>query len=344
MSSSISYEDAGVSVNRGNKFVQEIKDCVLATKKPDSINNLGGFCSFQEIPIGYDDPVLVTSTDGVGTKMDLAREHNALETIGIDLVAMVVNDIITSGARPRGFLDYYATGKLNIDEGKQIISGISWGCQLAKMELLGGETAEMPGIYPPGKFDLAGFGMGIVERHKIITGENISPGDVLIGLESTGPHSNGYSLIREIIRERNVNVYEELPCGTPAINSILAPTLIYVRAIEVLLDGLVVHGIANITGGGLLENVPRILPEGTCAVINAGSWDIPPVFTFLQRHGNINHEEMHTAFNNGIGMVVCVEDQYADTAIAILDKAGYKAHNIGVVIPVRNDGQRIIVA
>jgi len=300
----LTYKDAGVDIEAGNALVHNIKSLVKQTHRPEVLNHLGGFAALFELPLEkYQHPVLVSGTDGVGTKLKLAIDAAKYDTIGIDLVAMCVNDIIVCGAEPLFFLDYYATAALDVDNATDVVAGIAKGCTLAGAALIGGETAEMPGLYAKNDFDLAGFCVGIVEKNKIIDAQKVSDGDVILGLASSGPHSNGYSLIRRIMADVD-------PATTlddkPLLDILLEPTKIYVKSLLALLQTVDVHAIAHITGGGFYENIPRVLPENMCAVINKNSWEIPAVFQWLKEQGNIAEDEMHRTFNCGIGMVLCV--------------------------------------
>lgn len=319
----ISYRDAGVNIDNGNLLVEKIKPIAARTHRSEMLGNLGGFGALCEIPLDrYKKPVLVSGTDGVGTKLKLAQTYAKYDTIGIDLVAMCVNDIVTSGAEPLFFLDYYATGKLDVDVATQVVSGIGKGCELAGAALVGGETAEMPGMYSQGDYDLAGFSVGIVEKDAIIDGSKVEAGDALIGLASNGPHSNGYSLIRKLLEpDVNKNI----------INSLLKPTRIYVRPLLELIAEIPVHALAHITGGGLLENIPRVLPAGCCANINSRSWTRPTIFDWLQDQGNISDTEMYRIFNCGVGMVICLPADQTNKALSLLRDLGETAWHIGNV-------------
>ena len=320
-STSLSYRDAGVNIDNGNLLVEQIKPIAARTRRPEMLGNLGGFGALFEIPLDrYKKPVLVSGTDGVGTKLKLAQTYAKYDTIGIDLVAMCVNDIVTSGAEPLFFLDYYATGKLDVDVASQVVTGIGKGCELAGAALVGGETAEMPGMYTQGDYDLAGFAVGIVEKNAIIDGSKVQAGDALIGLASSGPHSNGYSLIRKILEpDVNQNI----------INSLLKPTRIYVKPLLELIAEIPVHALAHITGGGLLENIPRVLPAGCCANINTKSWSRSVIFDWLQEQGNITDTEMYRTFNCGIGMVICIPADQTNKALNLLTELGETAWHIG---------------
>ncbi len=329
--SSLSYRDAGVDIEAGNQLVDRIKPLAAKTRRPGVMAGLGGFGSMFELPVDrYKQPVLVSGTDGVGTKLRLAIETGIHNTIGIDLVAMCVNDIIVLGAEPLFFLDYYATSKLDIDVATSVVSGIADGCSLAGAALVGGETAEMPSMYEDGDYDLAGFCVGVVEKENAIDGSQVQAGDVLIGLASSGPHSNGYSLIRKILERSNDEL--STPFGNSTLGEhLLAPTRIYVKSLLQLHEKINIHALSHITGGGLLENIPRVLPENVTAVINADSWKRPAIFDWLQQEGNVIDEEMYRTFNNGIGMVVCVAEQDAEQALSILSELGESASIIGQI-------------
>jgi phosphoribosylformylglycinamidine cyclo-ligase len=328
----LSYRDAGVDIDAGNSLVERIKPIVQKTFRPGVMTGLGGFGALFELPLErYREPVLVSGTDGVGTKLKLALELNRHDTIGIDLVAMCVNDIIVTGAEPLFFLDYYATGHLDLDQATDVIKGIARGCELAGAALTGGETAEMPGMYAEGDYDLAGFCVGIVEKSRIITPERVRPGDVLLGLASSGPHSNGYSLIRRILELTDADLQQGMGDGTLG-EALLAPTRIYVKSLLALQKETEIHALAHITGGGLLENLPRVLPQGTRALIDAQSWQRPALFDWLQRHGGVASNEMLRTFNCGVGMVVCIAADSADQAMERLIRTGETVWRIGEII------------
>jgi len=329
--SSLSYRDAGVDIEAGNALVDRIKPLAAKTRRPGVMAGLGGFGSMFELPLDrYKQPVLVSGTDGVGTKLRLAIESGIHNTIGIDLVAMCVNDIIVLGAEPLFFLDYYATSKLDIDVATSVVSGISDGCLLSGAALVGGETAEMPSMYEDGDYDLAGFCVGVVEKENAIDGSQVQAGDVLIGLASSGPHSNGYSLIRKILERSKDSL--TTPFGDSTLGEhLLAPTTIYVKSLLELHKKVNIHALSHITGGGLLENIPRVLPENVTAVIDANSWTRPAIFDWLQSEGNVIDEEMYRTFNNGIGMVVCVAQEDAQETLSLLAKLGESAYQIGQI-------------
>ncbi|MGB5539370.1 MAG: phosphoribosylformylglycinamidine cyclo-ligase [Gammaproteobacteria bacterium] len=325
----LSYRDAGVDIDAGEELVERIKPAVARTRRPEVLAGLGGFGALFELPLErYRAPVLVSGTDGVGTKLKLAIESGIHDSIGIDLVAMCVNDIVVTGAEPLFFLDYYATGKLELDVAAAVINGIAKGCEQAGAALVGGETAEMPGMYSSGDYDLAGFSVGIVEKSAIIDGSRVAVGDALVGIASSGPHSNGYSLIRKILEVSGSKLTDTL-AGRSLADWLLAPTRIYVKPLLSLCSRFDVHALAHITGGGLLDNVPRVLPDGTRAVISTGTWQPAEIFDWLQRHGNVEPHEMYRTFNCGIGMVICVADGDCDAVIAHLGEQGEDARRIG---------------
>ena len=324
----LSYKDAGVDIDAGNALVERIKSISRRTTRPEVLGGLGGFGALCEIPEGYRQPVLVAGTDGVGTKLRLAMDMGIHDTIGIDLVAMCVNDLVVAGAEPLFFLDYYATGSLNIDTAADVVTGIGAGCELAGCALVGGETAEMPGMYEGEDYDLAGFCVGVVEKSKIIDGSAVAPGDVLLGIASSGPHSNGYSLIRKILERSGADL--DQPMGASTLGqALLTPTTIYVKALLALFQQIEVKALSHITGGGLLENLPRVLPAGCSAKIDTGSWDWPQVFCWLQEQGKVESREMYRTFNCGVGMVICVAQRDAKTAIELLATSGHQAWQIG---------------
>lgn len=336
---SLSYKDAGVNIDAGNALVERIKHVAKRTKRPEVLAGLGGFGALCELPTGYQQPVLVSGTDGVGTKLRLAMELGIHDTIGIDLVAMCVNDLVVAGAEPLFFLDYYATGKLNVDTAAAVVEGIGRGCELAGCSLVGGETAEMPGMYDGEDYDLAGFCVGVAEKSKLIDGSNTAPGNTLIAVASSGPHSNGYSLIRKIIECSNADL--QTPVGSSSLaQTLMAPTRIYVKSILELMKHCPINALSHITGGGLLENIPRVLPDNCKAVINTKSWQMPEVFQWLQHQGNVDPVEMYRTFNCGVGMVVCVNENDADTALQVLAKQGEQAWIVGQIVEAHpNDCQ-----
>ena len=328
----LSYKDAGVDIDAGNALVERIKPAVRATHREGVLGGLGGFGGLFELPWDrYRNPVLVSGTDGVGTKLKLAIETNRHDSIGIDLVAMCVNDIVVTGAEPLFFLDYYATGHLDVDTGAAVVAGIAEGCRQAGAALIGGETAEMPGMYTDGDYDLAGFAVGIVEKDRIITGETVQPGDALLALGASGPHSNGYSLIRRILERTGADLTQPLGAATLG-EALLAPTRIYVKSLLALLEQVEVKALAHITGGGLPENLPRALPAGCRAVLDAGSWDWPEVFHWLQDGGSVAEAEMYRTFNCGVGMVLVVPADRVDTALTLLSGKGEQAWRLGEIV------------
>ncbi|MEJ2480103.1 MAG: phosphoribosylformylglycinamidine cyclo-ligase [Acidihalobacter sp.] len=313
--SGLSYRDAGVDIDAGNALIERIKPLAARTRRPEVMAGLGGFGALFELPLErYRRPVLVSGTDGVGTKLRLALELGRHEQIGIDLVGMCVNDIVVQGAEPLFFLDYYATGRLDVDIAATVVAGIAEGCELAGCALIGGETAEMPGMYQGSEYDLAGFAVGIVERERLLDGTRVAPGDVVIGLGSSGPHSNGYSLIRKIIERSGANLNEYLK-SYPLAEHLLAPTRIYVKPLLALLEAEPVHALAHITGGGLTENLPRVLPPNTQAVLDTGAWPRPDVFQWLQTRGDVAEGEMLRTFNCGVGMTIVVPAERAEAVI-----------------------------
>ena len=336
---SLSYKDAGVDINAGNALVDRIKHVAKATRRPEVMGGLGGFGALCQIPAGYKEPVLVSGTDGVGTKLKLAMDLDRHDTIGIDLVAMCVNDLLVCGAEPLFFLDYYATGKLNVDVAEQVVTGIGKGCEQSACALVGGETAEMPGMYQGEDYDLAGFCVGIVEKSEVIDGSKVKAGDALVALKSSGPHSNGYSLVRKVLEVSNADLTQVVD-GKPLAEALLAPTRIYVKPLLQLCREMPVHAMAHITGGGLTENLPRVIPAGGRAVIDTNSWDIPEVFRFLQDAGNIAQPEMYLTFNCGVGMVVCVPQEQAEQAVARLNELGEEAFIIGHM--EAGDGEQVV--
>ncbi|VAW76777.1 Phosphoribosylformylglycinamidine cyclo-ligase [hydrothermal vent metagenome] len=329
--SSISYRDAGVDIDAGNSLVERIKPIVAKTRRPGVVSGLGGFGALFELPLDrYKHPLLVSGTDGVGTKLKLAIDSGKHDTIGIDLVAMCANDIIVQGAEPLFFLDYYATGKLDVDIATDVVTGIGRGCEMAGAALIGGETAEMPGVYAIEDYDLAGFCVGIVEKDKVIDGQSVQAGDALIALASSGPHSNGYSLIRKILEVSRAK-FDTLLDGKPLIDWLLKPTRIYVKPLLALLEQVEVHSLCHVTGGGLPENLPRMLPDNTVANIDTGSWQWPAIFSWLQEHGNVEMFEMYRTLNCGVGMVICVPEAECDKALAFLKAQGETAWRLGKV-------------
>jgi phosphoribosylformylglycinamidine cyclo-ligase len=326
----LSYRDAGVDIDAGDALVQAIRPFARRTLRPGVLGGIGGFGALFEMPAGYREPVLVSGTDGVGTKLRLAFELNRHDTVGVDLVAMSVNDILVQGAEPLFFLDYFACGRLDVLTAATVVKGIAAGCEQAGCALIGGETAEMPGMYPPGEYDLAGFAVGVVEKSRIIDGRSIAPGDAVLGLASSGAHSNGYSLIRRIVEVSGARFEADL--GGRALGDVLMePTRIYVKPLLKLMRSLPVKGLAHITGGGLVENIPRVLPEGCSVALDAGAWPLPPLFGWLQEQGRVETAEMHRVFNCGIGMAVIVAEDDAETAMRQLAADGETVWRIGCV-------------
>ncbi|WP_325891909.1 phosphoribosylformylglycinamidine cyclo-ligase [Grimontia sp. NTOU-MAR1] len=328
--SSLSYKDAGVDIDAGNALVDRIKGVVKRTRRPEVMGGIGGFGALCELPTKYKQPVLVSGTDGVGTKLRLAMDLKKHDTIGIDLVAMCVNDLIVQGAEPLFFLDYYATGKLDVDTAADVVTGIGEGCLQAGCALIGGETAEMPGMYHGEDYDVAGFCVGVVEKEEVIDGTKVAQGDAIIALASSGPHSNGYSLVRKIIEVSGADVNAELD-GKTLADHLLEPTRIYVKPALKMLESCDVHAISHITGGGFWENIPRVLPEGTKAVIDGNSWEWPVIFNWLQENGNVTEHEMYRTFNCGVGLVIALPAEQAQKAIDILNQEGESAWLLGTI-------------
>lgn len=341
--SSLSYKDAGVDINAGEALVERIKSVAKRTARPEVLGGLGGFGALCEIPSGYQHPVLVSGTDGVGTKLKLAMQLGQHDTIGIDLVAMCVNDLVVCGAEPLFFLDYYATGKLDVDTAATVITGIGRGCELAGCSLVGGETAEMPGMYEGEDYDLAGFCVGVVEKSKIIDGCTVHEGDLLVALPSSGPHSNGYSLIRKILEVSNVDIKNTLLEGKSIVSQLMVPTRIYVKSLlELIRHAPVVKAIAHITGGGLLENIPRVLPTNMIANIDVASWQRPAIFDWLQQQGSVDEIEMHRVLNCGVGIVLCVAKNDLELVLDNLHESGENPWVIGH-IEQNNSGQPPVI-
>ena len=336
-SSPLSYRDAGVDIDAGDALVERIKPLAKKTLREGVLAGIGGFGALFEVPKRYKEPVLVSGTDGVGTKLKLAFHLNQHDTVGIDLVAMSVNDILVQGAEPLFFLDYFACGKLHVDTAIQVIAGIAKGCELSGCALIGGETAEMPSMYPDGEYDLAGFAVGAVEKSKIIDGKSIVPGDVVLGLASSGAHSNGYSLVRKIIERASPDFNADFH-GRALRDVVMEPTRIYVKNLLAVMQKITVKGMAHITGGGLVENVPRVLQDNLTAVLQRDAWTMPPLFAWLQQHGNVADAEMHRVFNCGIGMAVVVAAADAERAMMELKALGETVWRIGS-IEVRRPGQ-----
>lgn len=339
---SLSYKDAGVDIDAGNALVDRIKGVVKQTRRPEVMGGLGGFGALCALPQKYREPILVSGTDGVGTKLRLAMDLKRHDTIGIDLVAMCVNDLIVQGAEPLFFLDYYATGKLDVDTAARVVTGIGEGCKQSGCALVGGETAEMPGMYHGEDYDVAGFCVGVVEKSEIIDGSKVAEGDVLLALSSSGPHSNGYSLIRKILEFSNTDPLVTQLAGKSLADHLLAPTKIYVKSILALLENIEVNAIAHITGGGFWENIPRVLPQGTQAVIDESSWQWPEVFNWLQEAGNVTRHEMYRTFNCGVGMIIALPAERADKAIEQLQSTGENAWKIGTIKASSSDEQVVI--
>ncbi|WAV91730.1 phosphoribosylformylglycinamidine cyclo-ligase [Oxalobacter aliiformigenes] len=339
---SLSYRDAGVDIEAGDALVDAIKPFARRTMREGVLGGIGGFGALFEISKKYREPVLVSGTDGVGTKLKLAFQLNRHDTVGIDLVAMSVNDILVQGAEPLFFLDYFACGKLDVKTAADVIKGVAAGCEQAGCALIGGETAEMPSMYPDGEYDLAGFAVGAVEKSEIIDGRKIAPGDVVIGLASSGIHSNGYSLVRKIIDVTKPDLNADFD-GRSLADALMAPTRIYVKPLLSLMADVEVRGMAHITGGGLVENIPRVLQDHLTAVLKKDAWNMPPLFGWLQKHGHVAEEEMHRVFNCGIGMVVIVSPENADKAISRLNASGETAYLIGEIRQRAGDEPQTIV-
>jgi len=327
---SLSYRDAGVDIDAGDALVEAIKPFAKRTLREGVLAGIGGFGALFEVSKKFREPVLVSGTDGVGTKLRLAFHLNRHDTVGIDLVAMSVNDILVQGAEPLFFLDYFACGRLDVATATDVIKGIAAGCEMAGCALIGGETAEMPSMYPDGEYDLAGFAVGAVEKSKIIDGKKISPGDVVLGLASSGAHSNGYSLVRKIIEVAKPDLHADFH-GRPLAEALLAPTRIYVKPLLALMEKIDVHGMVHITGGGLVENIPRVLPPNLTAVLHRDAWTLPPLFQWLQQQGGVADAEMHRVFNCGMGMAVIVAAELADRAQAELTLLGETVYRLGEI-------------
>lgn len=340
---SLSYKDAGVDIDAGNALVNRIKGVVKQTRRPEVMGGLGGFGALCALPQKYREPILVSGTDGVGTKLRLAMDLKRHDTIGIDLVAMCVNDLVVQGAEPLFFLDYYATGKLDVDTAASVITGIAEGCQLSGCALVGGETAEMPGMYHGEDYDVAGFCVGVVEKSEIIDGSKVQAGDALIALAASGPHSNGYSLIRKILAVSNTDPEATELEGKLLADHLLAPTKIYVKSLLSLIEHVDVHAIAHLTGGGFWENIPRVLPENTQAQINESSWQWPAIFNWLQQTGNVSRHEMYRTFNCGVGMIIALPPTAVEHAIELLTAAGEKAWHIGSIATLQEGEQQVVI-
>jgi phosphoribosylformylglycinamidine cyclo-ligase len=341
-STPLSYKDAGVDIDAGDALVERIKPLARKTMREGVLAGIGGFGALFEVPKRYKEPVLVSGTDGVGTKLKLAFEWNMHDTVGIDLVGMSVNDVLVQGAEPLFFLDYFACGKLDVDTAAAVVGGIAKGCELSGCALIGGETAEMPGMYPAGEYDLAGFCVGAVEKSKILTGQSVKPGDVVLGLASHGVHSNGFSLVRKCIERAGTNLPATLD-GLPFRDAVMKPTRLYVKNVLAALAAHPIKALAHITGGGLLENIPRVLPDGTAAHLVKGSWPQTELFAWLQKTAGIDDIEMNRTFNNGIGMVVVIAADQAAACAATLRGLGETVFEIGQIAP-RGDGAAVVVA
>jgi len=339
----LTYRDAGVDIDAGDALVEAIKPFAKRTLRPEVLAGIGGFGALAEVPKKYREPVLVSGTDGVGTKLKLAFQLGRHDTIGIDLVAMSVNDILVQGAEPLFFLDYFACGKLDVAVATEVVKGIARGCELAGCALIGGETAEMPGMYAEGEYDLAGFAVGVVEKSAIVNGRDIAPGDALLGLASSGAHSNGYSLVRRIIERSKPDLKADFH-GRPLGEVLIEPTRIYVKPLLALMRQLRVKGMAHITGGGLVENVPRVLPQTVKAVISRSSWPVPPLFEWLQREGGVADEEMLRVFNCGIGMGVVVAAEDAEAAVRALSGTGETVFRVGRIEARKGAEPQVLMA
>ena len=341
-SAPLSYKEAGVDIDAGDALIERIKPMAKKTMREGVLAGIGGFGALFEVPKRYKEPVLVSGTDGVGTKLKLAFEWSMHDTVGIDLVAMSVNDVLVQGAEPLFFLDYFACGKLDIDTAAAVVGGIAKGCELSGCALIGGETAEMPGMYPAGEYDLAGFAVGAVEKSQILTGQTIQPGDVVLGLASSGVHSNGFSLVRKCIERAGDSLPATLD-GKPFKVAVMEPTRLYVKSVLAALAQHPIKALAHITGGGLLENIPRVLPEGTAAHLVKGSWPQTELFTWLQTTAGIDDMEMNRTFNNGIGMVVVIAAEHATVCAEMLRASGEQVHVIGA-IAARGNGASVIIS
>ncbi len=341
MNKPLSYKDAGVDIDAGDALVERIKPMAAKTLREGVLSGLGGFGALFEVPKRYREPVLVSGTDGVGTKLKLAFEWNMHDSVGVDLVAMSVNDVLVQGAEPLFFLDYFACGKLDVDTAATVVQGIATGCELAGCALMGGETAEMPGMYPTGEYDLAGFAVGVVEKSKILTGAQVSAGDVVLGLASTGVHSNGFSLVRKVIERSAASLPAQLD-GLAFRQALMAPTRIYVKSVLAALARHPIHALAHITGGGLLENIPRVLPEGLAAHLDLTSWPRSELFQWLQEQAGIDDHEMSRTFNNGIGMVLVVPASEAPACAATLREWGEQVYTVGH-IQARGTGAAVVL-
>jgi len=339
----LTYLDAGVDIEAGDALVERIKPLAARTMRPEVLGGIGGFGALFEISKKYRNPVMVSGTDGVGTKLKLAFRMKKHDTIGIDLVAMSVNDILVSGAEPAFFLDYFACGKLDVDVAADVVKGVAEGCHQAGCTLIGGETAEMPGMYDPNEYDLAGFAVGLVEKSQIIDGSTIAVGDAVIGLASSGCHSNGYTLVRTVVAKSSSEIFDDLVGSRTLGEALLEPTRIYVKPVLATIGKVEVKGIAHITGGGLIGNIPRVLPEEVCASLEQSRWSRADIFGWLQKMGNIEDAEMHRTFNCGIGMVMVVPKSEAKAAIDALGSHGVEAFEIGAIVPRREGGPQTVV-
>ncbi len=340
--SPLSYKSAGVDIDAGDALVERIKPLARKTMREGVLAGIGGFGALFEVPKRYKEPVLVSGTDGVGTKLKLAFEWNMHDTVGIDLVAMSVNDVLVQGAEPLFFLDYFACGKLDVDTAAAVIGGIAKGCELSGCALIGGETAEMPGMYPVGEYDLAGFAVGAVEKSKILSGADVKPGDTVLGLASSGVHSNGFSLVRKCIERAG----EQLPAtldGKPFKQALMEPTRLYVKNVLAALAAHPIKALAHITGGGLLENIPRVLPEDCAAQLVKGSWPQTELFAWLQATAGIDDVEMNRTFNNGIGMVLVIAAAQADACAQTLRDAGEAVYAIGTIVQAQSGAAKVTV-
>src|SRR5690554_6099443 len=341
---SLTYRDAGVDIDAGNELVNRIKNTAARTRRPEVLGGLGGFGAMVSISAGYKEPVLVSGTDGVGTKLRLAMQLQKHDSIGIDLVAMCVNDRVVGGAEPQFFLDYYATGKLNVDIAAQVVEDIGKGCELSGCTLVGGETAEMPGMYEGDDYDLAGFCVGAVEKSEIIDGSKVQAVDVPLALPSSGPHSNGYSLIRKIIEVAGADIQNIQLDGKPLTELLMAPTRVYVKApLQQIRETVAVKAMAHVTGGSLLENIPRVLRQGASANIDLSSWQRPAVFNWLQEQGNVDESEMHRVLSCGVGMVICVAADQAERALQVLRDAGESPWVIGAIEQADASGEAVVL-
>ena len=339
----LTYRDAGVDIDAGDELVERIKPFAKRTMRPEVLSGLGGFGALVEVSKKFKNPVMVSGTDGVGTKLKIAFRMKKHDTVGIDLVAMSVNDVLVTGAEPIFFLDYFACGKLRVDVAADVVKGVAAGCEQAGCALIGGETAEMPGLYDPNEYDLAGFALGLVEKDRIIDGRTIAPGDAVIGLASSGAHSNGFSLVRKILAVTGAELDEPFD-GRTLGEALLEPTRIYVKPVLAVIEKLPVKGIAHITGGGLVENIPRVLPAGTAARLDKSRWPRPAIFDWLQEQGNVPEPEMHRTFNCGIGMVLVVAREDAQAAIATLGIHGVPAWQVGAIAARDGEAPQAVVA